>query len=43
MDMRVTAGLEIEGEATVNARWQTLECAPAYLSTWVRFPGLCPV
>lgn len=35
MDMIVTAGLEIEGEAAVNAWRQTLERPPAYLSTWV--------
>jgi hypothetical protein len=35
MDMVVTAGLDIEGEAVVNAWRQTLEQPPAYLSTWV--------
>ncbi|WP_341674733.1 ThiF family adenylyltransferase [Niveibacterium sp. SC-1] len=35
MDMIVTAGLDIEGEAAVNAWRQTLERPPAYLSTWV--------
>ena len=35
MDMVVTAGLDIEGEAAVNAWRQTLEQPPAYLSTWV--------
>lgn len=35
MDMIVTAGLDIEGEAAVNAWRQTLERQPAYLSTWV--------
>jgi len=35
MDMIVTAGLDIEGEAAVNAWRQTLEHPPAYLSTWV--------
>jgi hypothetical protein len=35
MDMIVTAGLDIEGEAAVNAWRRTLECPPAYLSTWV--------
>lgn len=35
MDMIVTAGLDIEGEAVVNAWRQTLEQPPAYLSTWV--------
>lgn len=35
MDMIVTAGLDIEGEAVVNAWRQTLEHPPAYISTWV--------
>ena len=35
MDMIVTAGLDIEGEAAVNAWRQTLERPPAYVSTWV--------
>ncbi|WP_462387962.1 ThiF family adenylyltransferase [Acidovorax sp. Q11] len=35
MDMIVTAGLDIEGEAAVNAWRQTLDRPPAYLSTWV--------
>jgi hypothetical protein len=35
VDMIVTAGLDIEGEAAVNAWRQTLEHPPAYLSTWV--------
>lgn len=35
MDMIVTAGLDIEGEAAVNAWRKTLEHPPAYLSTWV--------
>lgn len=35
MDMIVTAGLDIEGEAAVNAWRQTLQRQPAYLSTWV--------
>jgi len=35
MDMIVTAGLDIEGEAVVNAWRQTLRHPPAYLSTWV--------
>lgn len=35
MDMIVTAGLDIEGEAAVNAWRQTLQRPPAYLSTWV--------
>lgn len=35
MDMILTAGLDIEGEAAVNAWRQTLEQPPAYLSTWV--------
>lgn len=35
MDMIVTAGLDIEGDAAVNAWRQTLERQPAYLSTWV--------
>lgn len=35
MDMIVTAGLDIEGEAAVNAWRQALKHAPAYLSTWV--------
>lgn len=35
MDMIVTAGLDIEGEAAVNAWRQTLKRPPAYLSTWV--------
>jgi len=35
MDLIVTAGLDIEGEAAVNAWRQTLERPPAYLSTWV--------
>ena len=34
-DMIVTAGLDIEGEAAVNAWRQTLDRPPAYLSTWV--------
>lgn len=34
-DMIVTAGLDIEGEAAVNAWRQTLERPPAYLSAWV--------
>jgi len=33
--MIVTAGLDIEGEAAVNAWRQTLDRPPAYLSTWV--------
>lgn len=39
MDMIVTAGLDIEGEAVVNAWRQTLEQPPAYLSTWVEAYG----
>lgn len=35
MDMIVTAGLDIEGEAAVNTWRQTLDRPPAYLSTWV--------
>ena len=35
MDMVLTAGLEIEGEAAVNAWRKTLGRPPAYLSTWV--------
>ena len=35
VDMIVTAGLDIEGEAAVNAWRQTLKRPPAYLSTWV--------
>lgn len=35
MDMIVTAGLDIEGEAAFNAWRQTLDHPPAYLSTWV--------
>lgn len=35
VDMIVTAGLDIEGEAAVNAWRQTLDRPPAYLSTWV--------
>lgn len=35
VDMIVTAGLDIEGEAAVNAWRQTLQRPPAYLSTWV--------
>ena len=35
MDMIVTAGLDIEGEAAVNAWRLTLQRPPAYLSTWV--------
>jgi hypothetical protein len=35
VDMIVTAGLDIEGEATVNAWRQALDRPPAYLSTWV--------
>jgi hypothetical protein len=34
-DMLVTAGLDVEGEATVNAWRQSLARPPAYLSTWV--------
>lgn len=35
MDVIVTAGLDIEGEAAVNAWRQTLDRPPAYVSTWV--------
>lgn len=35
VDMIVTAGLDIEGEAAVNAWRQTLDRPPAYLSSWV--------
>jgi hypothetical protein len=35
VDMIVTAGLDIEGEAAVNAWRQSLNRPPAYLSTWV--------
>ncbi len=35
MDMIVTAGLDIEGEAAVNSWRQTLDRPPAYLSIWV--------
>lgn len=35
MDMIVTAGLDIEGEAAINVWRQSLERPPAYLSTWV--------
>lgn len=35
MDMVITAGLDIEGEAVVDAWRQSLERPPAYLSTWV--------
>ena len=35
MDMIVTAGLDIEGEAAVNTWRQALVYSPAYLSTWV--------
>jgi hypothetical protein len=35
VDMIVTAGIDIEGEAAVNAWRQTLDRPPAYLSTWV--------
>jgi hypothetical protein len=35
VDMIVTAGLDIEGEAAVNAWRQLLPHPPAYLSTWV--------
>lgn len=35
VDMIVTAGLDIEGEAAVNAWRQNLERPPAYLCTWV--------
>lgn len=35
LDMIVTAGLDIEGEAAVNAWRKTLERPPAYVSAWV--------
>lgn len=35
MDMIVTAGIDIEGEAAVNAWRRTLERPPAYISAWV--------
>lgn len=35
VDLIITAGLDIEGEAVVNAWRQTLDRPPAYVSTWV--------
>lgn len=35
MDLIVTAGLDIEGEAAFNAWRRTLKQPPAYVSTWV--------